>query len=253
MTAGFEQFQKLENLRRVVGSRVVGRFASADRAAGPQRLSPPPVPVPPRIPVDDSALQISRSVVPSGRRRDVGRGTFFDPRTPQQRAQGVAAAGRRARNPLLRLGRFVGRSPLRASLISGAVSLGVDAVLGQALNPESASRRQARKLSGRDLQEAVRASAIARRDRLLHQAEITRLQNAVSRNVATIRREAPQLYNRLVAGQDLPDNALVFGGTPRRDLIEEAAFRMAIGEFSETGLDPQSRLRAINLASELVQ
>jgi|18_taG_2_1085343.scaffolds.fasta_scaffold34062_2 hypothetical protein len=55
---------------------------------------------------------------------------------------------------------------------------------------------------------------------------------------ATMRLAAldPHLYNEVMAGRSLPKDAVVFGGQPRTDLMEELAMSMADGQFKE----PQS-------------
>lgn len=55
---------------------------------------------------------------------------------------------------------------------------------------------------------------------------------------ATMRLAAldPHLYNEVMAGRSLPKDAVVFGGQPRTDLMEELAMSMVDGQFKE----PQS-------------
>ena len=43
----------------------------------------------------------------------------------------------------------------------------------------------------------------------------------------------PHLYNEVMAGRSLPKDAVVFGGQPRTDLMEELAMGMAQGQFKE--------------------
>jgi len=43
----------------------------------------------------------------------------------------------------------------------------------------------------------------------------------------------PHLYNEVMAGRSLPKDAVVFGGQPRTDLMEELAASMAGGSFEE--------------------
>ena len=44
----------------------------------------------------------------------------------------------------------------------------------------------------------------------------------------------PHLYNEVMAGRSLPKDAVVFGGQPRQDLMEELSMAMAQGQFKET-------------------
>jgi hypothetical protein len=50
---------------------------------------------------------------------------------------------------------------------------------------------------------------------------------SIRRNIQVIAQTNPQLYNELVAGKRLPRGAIVLGGPPRRDLLEEVATMMA--------------------------
>jgi len=43
----------------------------------------------------------------------------------------------------------------------------------------------------------------------------------------------PHLYNEVMAGRSLPKDAVVFGGQPRTDLMEELAMGMAQGQFEK--------------------
>ena len=43
----------------------------------------------------------------------------------------------------------------------------------------------------------------------------------------------PHLYNEVMAGRSLPKDAVVFGGQPRTDLMEELAMGMTQGQFKE--------------------
>jgi len=59
-----------------------------------------------------------------------------------------------------------------------------------------------------------------------------RMQQATMRLAAT----DPHLYNEVLAGRSLPKDAVVFGGQPRQDLMEELAMSMATDQFKQ----PQS-------------
>ena len=53
-----------------------------------------------------------------------------------------------------------------------------------------------------------------------------RIQDMVERNVAAIQRMSPHLYDQILAGRILPQGAVVLGGSPRSDLLEELAYNM---------------------------
>jgi len=44
---------------------------------------------------------------------------------------------------------------------------------------------------------------------------------------------APHLYNQILAGRTLPQGAVVLGGSPRTDLLEQLAYGMATGKLNE--------------------
>ena len=63
------------------------------------------------------------------------------------------------------------------------------------------------------------------------EAKAKRLQRDMATNAARLASAAPEVYNRILAGRELPRGAVVLGGKPRVDLLEELAYRMASGEY----------------------
>jgi hypothetical protein len=53
------------------------------------------------------------------------------------------------------------------------------------------------------------------------------LRDSIRKNIQVIAESNPQLYNEIIAGKRLPRGAVVLGGPPRRDLLEEVATMMA--------------------------
>ena len=51
-------------------------------------------------------------------------------------------------------------------------------------------------------------------------------------NERLLAQRAPNLYNKILAGRPLPSGAVVIGGAPRRDLMQELANAMSAGAFS---------------------
>ena len=51
-------------------------------------------------------------------------------------------------------------------------------------------------------------------------------------NESILARKAPNLYNKILAGRPLPAGAVVIGGGPRRDLMQELANAMSAGAFT---------------------
>ncbi len=58
-----------------------------------------------------------------------------------------------------------------------------------------------------------------------------RLQRDMATNAARLASVAPDVYNRVLAGRTLPRGAVVIGGRPRVDMLEELAYRMASGDY----------------------
>lgn len=61
--------------------------------------------------------------------------------------------------------------------------------------------------------------------------------------LAQLAQTSPQVFNEVSAGRRLPRGARVFGGSPRTDLLEMLASRMASGEYEAR--DPQQDLAAL--------
>lgn len=72
-------------------------------------------------------------------------------------------------------------------------------------------------------------------------AEADALRQSMLRNTATLAARNPHLYNELLYGRRLPEDAVVFGGDPRTDLLEELAYEMANGRFQQPP-DPRQQL-----------
>ena len=47
-----------------------------------------------------------------------------------------------------------------------------------------------------------------------------------SRNLELLKQNSPAVYDSVLAGRSLPDDAVVLGGTPRQDLLQELARNM---------------------------
>jgi len=69
------------------------------------------------------------------------------------------------------------------------------------------------------------------------QQRMAGLQKDVARNAAALAATAPHLYNQILAGRTLPQGAVVLGGSPRTDLMEQLALGMASGDFNQPDSD----------------
>ena len=57
--------------------------------------------------------------------------------------------------------------------------------------------------------------------------EFQSLQASMAQSLARLAAASPQTYNQVMAGRQLPQGAVVLGGAPRVDLMEDLALRMA--------------------------
>jgi hypothetical protein len=86
-------------------------------------------------------------------------------------------------------------------------------------------------------QMALREAKIAHEQKqraLMQQLEIEEFQKKAMRASMRLAALDPHLYNEVMAGRSLPKDAVVFGGQPRQDLMEELSVAMAQGQFQET-------------------
>lgn len=68
---------------------------------------------------------------------------------------------------------------------------------------------------------------------LVEQAKRETYQDSIQQNLARIQQHAPDLYLSVAAGRRLPTGAVVLGGSPRQDLLNELGRAMADGRFSQ--------------------
>jgi hypothetical protein len=61
------------------------------------------------------------------------------------------------------------------------------------------------------------------------------INNKMAQASAKLAAVAPHLYNQILAGRTLPQGAVVLGGSPRTDLLEQLAYGMATGQVNQTG------------------
>ena len=98
-----------------------------------------------------------------------------------------------------------------------ARALGVDrkSLMIEALNQMSAGRNQAA------INDASREASDAS------------YRASIQTNLGQIQRYAPDLYMSVAAGRKLPQGAVVIGGSPRQDLLNELGRAMSDGRFSQ--------------------
>jgi hypothetical protein len=67
---------------------------------------------------------------------------------------------------------------------------------------------------------------------LVGRAQAQSYENAIQQNLGRVQQYAPDLFMSVAAGRKLPSGAVVLGGTPRQDLLNELGRAMADGRFS---------------------
>jgi len=83
-----------------------------------------------------------------------------------------------------------------------------------------------------------------RRASQLREASFRRQRQNAMESLSRLASVDPHLYNEVLSGRKLPQGAMVFGGQPRVDLLEQLGMQMAQGHFvKET--DPQQDLNRI--------
>ena len=178
-----------------------------------------------------------------------GRRRAQDQRTAEQMRGTLGRAGRRAglavggavkglpkitlpsaRNPLVRFGLRYGKNI--GGMRGGLAGLG--ALAGGALIGKLVQSRMENSEIEQQRQEDLRRSA--RRDMLdlLGRKEHKQaLQMSIGDNLAQLQQKAPDLYMSVAAGRRLPQGAVVIGGVPRQDLLQQLGMSMSNGDFNQ--------------------
>ena len=84
--------------------------------------------------------------------------------------------------------------------------------------------------TGKSLQDMMKVHRLnqeVERDQSRRDLEYQQVQQQLARNAARLAASNPHLYNQIMAGRRLPQGAVILGGTPRTDLMEEIAGGMA--------------------------
>ena len=137
------------------------------------------------------------------------------------------------------LGKFVGQHPFMAA--GSGMGLFYTAK-GATHLAEAGVEGATDVLTGRPMRRAENTAQFQRQGRqedlmlrLQHEREL----QTMARNAARLAAANPQLYNQIMAGRQLPQGAVVLGGKPRTDLMEELTSSMSRGQYSEPSPDEQ--------------
>ena len=126
-----------------------------------------------------------------------------------------------------KVGKFAGRSftefPFSTTVGAGFLAGEVGRPIAKALDPTSTGLRS-------DLADQRRI------ERLQHmqQMRAVRIQRDMMENMARLAAAAPHTYNELLAGRSLPQGAVVIGGQPRMDVLEQVALQQSLGHFGQS-------------------
>lgn len=85
----------------------------------------------------------------------------------------------------------------------------------------------------RVLDQVLGANAVLREQERVRAKRMAELQRLTRANTLMLAQNMPHLFNQIMAGRELPEDATVLGGKPRADLMQQVAQDMAMGRFSQ--------------------
>jgi hypothetical protein len=135
-----------------------------------------------------------------------------------------------ARNPLVRFGLRYGRNigGTRGALM-GLGALGGGALVGGLIR-EGSAEADAMERNREDFRRQARQDILDMMGRREYKESV---QMGIEQNLARLQANAPDLYMRAAAGRILPQGAVVIGGVPRTDLLNELGMAMSNGQFGQ--------------------
>ena len=172
-----------------------------------------------------------------------------DQRTAEQMRGTLGRAGRRAglavggavkglpkiplpsaRNPLVRFGLRYNKNigGMRGGL-SGLGALAGGALIGKLIQ-SSSENSEIQQQRQEDLRRSARQDMLNLLGRKEHKQA---LQMSIGDNLAQLQAQAPDLYMSVAAGRRLPQGAVVIGGVPRQDLLQQLGMSMSNGDFNQ--------------------
>ena len=110
-----------------------------------------------------------------------------------------------------------------AGIGMGAAAIGGGVLLGLKLKADEENKRRLIDLevqSHKDMMDLMHNRAIK-----------ASMQSDINDNLARLQSQAPEIYMRVAAGRLLPQGAVVIGGSPRQDLLQQLGMSMANGQF----------------------
>lgn len=128
--------------------------------------------------------------------------------------------------------RFIDKGGYKQGL-AGLAALVGGALIGKALAPVGKTRSQSQvneEFRQSQLEQKARGDMLDMMGRQEYKAS---LQDSINQNLARLQSEAPDIYLRMSAGRVLPQGAIVIGGAPRTDLLNQLGLAMANGQFGQ--------------------
>jgi hypothetical protein len=138
--------------------------------------------------------------------------------------------GKYVPNPLLRYGAQFSRNigGMRGGLM-GLGALAGGALIGKMVQG-SGDLQRVQELDQEMLRRRARQDML---DLLGRKEQKQAVQMSINQNLAKLQMEAPDLYMRAATGRVLPQGAVVIGGAPRADLLNQLGMAMANGQFRQ--------------------
>lgn len=125
-------------------------------------------------------------------------------------------------------GQAIRNEPLLAGGLATGAAVGLGSVAGEGLASLGSG------LSGGGLDAEIKRLMEARTDDVVPLGiRLQRLQQLMVENSTRLAQRFPHRYNEMLAGRRLPQGAVVIGGNPRSDIIEDIAYAMATGAYSD--------------------
>jgi hypothetical protein len=125
--------------------------------------------------------------------------------------------------------RHVGRNKLKYGGVAALAALGagpgkIVAERMMGVDDESLQRKA--------LSDLMASRADAEQRQLVRQAQANSIEQSIQGNLMRLQQSAPDIYAAVAAGRKLPQGAVVIGGSPRQDLLNELGRAMSDGRFS---------------------
>ena len=170
----------------------------------------------------------SRSAAPAAPTPEESRRALEEFRRTTIERNAENRARRMAQMDAIRNRRKLGKG-LKYGGIAALGALGLAAAVKKGMRTAGVLDEQLMEKAASDLQAQMRQAGV---NDLTSQAQSMSYEDAIGRNLQQIQRYAPDLYMSVAAGRRLPTGAVVLGGSPRQDLLNELGRAMSDGQFS---------------------